>query len=248
MPPRIPPDRIESVVVAAARVFVRHGYRRAQVQDVADELGVAKGTVYGYAESKEALFAAAIRYGDGQEPLPGVADLPLPTPPAGAVEALVAERLGAEVAQLAVVRAAAAPDATVSVGDVVLDLYARLARHRIAIKIVDRCAPELPDLGRVWFGDGRAAQVGVLDSYLTGLANAGRLTLPGPAPLVARTIVESCALWAVHCHFDPGAVLGGSGSGVDDGAAIDDPAVAAMLATLFTKATAYAGSALSPAT
>jgi len=102
--------------------------------------------------------------------------------------------------------------------------------------------------GRVWFGDGRAAQVGVLDSYLTGLADAGRLTLPGPAPLVARTIVESCALWAVHCHFDPGAVLGGSGSGVDDGAAIVDPAVAAMLATLFTKATAYAGSALSPAT
>lgn len=236
MPPRIPPDRIGSVVVAAARVFVRHGYRRAQVQDVADELGVAKGTVYGYAESKEALFAAAIRYGDGLEPLPGVADMPLPTPPAGAVEVLVAERLGAEVAQLAVVRATA--DATVSVGDVVLDLYARLARHRVAIKIVDRCAPELPDLGRVWFGDGRAAQVGVLDSYLTRLAGAGRLTLPGPAPLVARTIVESCALWAVHCHFDPGAVLEGdpgAAGGTDD--LIDDGSVAAMLAALFSRAT-----------
>jgi len=227
------------VVAAAARVFVRHGYRRAQVQDVADELGVAKGTVYGYAESKEALFAAAIRYGDGLEPLPGVADLPLPTPPAGAVEALVSQRLGAEVAQLAVVRAAAAPDATVSVGDVVLDLYARLARHRIAIKIVDRCAAELPDLGRVWFGDGRAAQVGVLDSYLSRLAGAGSLTLPGPAPLVARTIVESCALWAVHCHFDPGAAVADDARGAagSAGAVIDDESVAAMLAALFSRAT-----------
>lgn len=239
MPPRIPPERIGAVVAAAARVFVRHGYRRAQVQDVADELGVAKGTVYGYAASKEALFAAAVRYGDGLEPLPGVGDLPLPTPPDGAVAALVAERLGAEVAQLAVVRATSSGDgAAVAVGDVVLDLYARLARHRVAIKIVDRCAAELPELGRVWFGDGRQAQVGILDSYLTGLERAGRIALPGPPALVARTIVEACALWAVHCHFDPAATLDGVGPAADAAdAAVDDDAVAAMLAALFTRAT-----------
>ena len=27
---------------------------------------------------------------------------------------------------------------------------------------------ELPELGRVWFGDGRRAQVGILDAYLSG--------------------------------------------------------------------------------
>ena len=238
MPPRIPPDRVGTVVVAAARVFVRHGYRRAQVQDVADELGVAKGTVYGYAASKEALLAAAIRYGDGLEPLPGVSDLPLPTPPEGAVAELVTERLGAEVAQLAVVRASGGDGGApgVTVADVVLDLYARLARHRIAIKIVDRCGAELPELGRVWFGDGRRAQVGVLDAYLSGLERAGRLTLPGPAPLVARTIVESCALWAVHCHFDPAAALDPDAADGTD--AVDDAAVAPMLAALFTRGTA----------
>lgn len=241
MPPRIPPDRIGSVVVAAARVFVRHGYRRAQVQDVADELGVAKGTVYGYAASKEALLGAAIRYGDGLEPLPGVSDLPLPTPPAGAVAELVTKRLGAEVAQLAVVRASGGDGDTpgVTVAHVVLDLYARLARHRIAIKIVDRCGAELPELGRVWFGDGRRAQVGILDAYLSGLERAGQLTLPGPAPLVARTIVESCALWAVHCHFDPAAALDpDAANGTDSVDAVDDAAVAPMLAALFTRATA----------
>jgi hypothetical protein len=34
------------------------------MQDVADVLGLAKGTLYGYAASKDALFAAAVRYGD----------------------------------------------------------------------------------------------------------------------------------------------------------------------------------------
>jgi hypothetical protein len=34
---------------------------------------------------------------------------------------------------------------------------ARLARHRVAIKLVDRCAPGLPDLAKVWFGAGRGA-------------------------------------------------------------------------------------------
>lgn len=235
MPPRIPSDRIEAVVTAAARVFVAHGYRRAQIQDVADALGVAKGTVYGYAESKEALFAAAIRYGDGFEPLPQVGDLPLPTPPPGAAAALVADRLGAEVAELAVVKAMSRPgESHVGIGDVVLDLYSRLARHRVAIKIVDRCAPELPELGQVWFGSGRQAQVGVLETYLTRLEQSGRLVLPGPASLVSRTIVESCALWAVHCHFDPAATLKPT---TDTATDVDDTVVAAMLAALFARAT-----------
>lgn len=228
MPPRIPADRIGAVIAASAQVFVTHGYRRAQVQDVAEALGVAKGTVYGYARSKEALFAAAIRYGDGLEPLPAVGDLPLPTPHDGAVVALVSERLGAEVAQLTLVKAAGdSSGERATMGAVVLDLYARLARHRVAIKLVDRCAPELPELGEVWFGAGRRAQVGALESYLAGRAATGELVLPGPAALVARTVVETCALWAVHCHFDPSPTPGG----------IDDDAVAAMLGTLFTRAT-----------
>jgi hypothetical protein len=50
---------------------------------------------------------------------------------------------------------------------------------------------------------------------------------------VARTIVESCALWAVHCHFDPAALL----AEAESPDAVDDVAVAAMLATLFSRAT-----------
>ena len=124
---------------------------------------------------------------------------------------MVAGRLGGEIADLNLVKALIDPlpaDATPAdlrseFAGIVTDLYARLARHRIAIKLVDRCAPELPDLAEVWFGAGRAAHVGGVEEYLVRRQHAGTVSLPGPAPLVARTIVELCALWAVHCHFDP---------------------------------------------
>jgi len=87
--------------------------------------------------------------------------------------------------------------------EIVTDLYLRLGRHRVSIKPVDRCAPELPELGAVWFGLGRGGQVTALTDYLTRRATGGALRLPGPAPMVARTILETCVLWAVHLHGDP---------------------------------------------
>lgn len=46
------------ILEAAVSAFSRYGFRRASVDDVAREAGVAKGTIYLYHESKEALFRA----------------------------------------------------------------------------------------------------------------------------------------------------------------------------------------------
>jgi AcrR family transcriptional regulator len=237
----IPADRFAAVVATAAQVFITHGYQRAQVQDVADALGLGKGTLYGYAQGKAALFAVAVRYADGHETLPTPADLPVPAPAIGEVATLVADRLAGEIAELRLVRTLAAPsppaakqaDADAEFAGIVTDLYQRLARHRVAIKIVDRCAPELPELAHVWFGAGRQAQVGAMEQYLARRHRAGTLTLPGPVELVARTIVELCALWAVHCHFDPAPPP----PGAPRPNRVDDTAVAAMLAHLLVRAT-----------
>ena len=51
----IPVGRLEHLVDCATSVFIDQGYRRTQMADVADALGVAKGTLYLYVESKEAL-------------------------------------------------------------------------------------------------------------------------------------------------------------------------------------------------
>jgi AcrR family transcriptional regulator len=45
----------EKVLEAAVKVFDRTGYRSASVQDVADEAGIVKGTLYHYIRAKEDL-------------------------------------------------------------------------------------------------------------------------------------------------------------------------------------------------
>lgn len=48
--------RAEQIVAAARRLFVRHGYRRASMDDIAAEAGVAKATLYLHFDGKEAIF------------------------------------------------------------------------------------------------------------------------------------------------------------------------------------------------
>jgi AcrR family transcriptional regulator len=229
----IPPDRLPVVVDAAARVFITHGYRRAQVQDVAEALGLAKGTLYGYAATKEALFAAALRYADGVEPTPEVSALPLPTPRTGELADLVAGRLGAELPDLELSRALSRSgrprtpaEAADELSAIVVDLYRRLARHRVAIKLVDRCAPELPELASVWLDAGRGAQMSAMERYLQDREEAGVLQIPGSVQVVARTAIELCVLWAVHCHFDPAPPQRTS---------IDDDTIAATVASMIAR-------------
>jgi AcrR family transcriptional regulator len=47
--------RDHEVVEAAAKVFYERGYADASVQDVADELGILKGSLYHYIDTKEDL-------------------------------------------------------------------------------------------------------------------------------------------------------------------------------------------------
>lgn len=219
-------DRFPQLVSAAAETFIAQGYQRTQMQDVADRLSVAKGTVYGYVESKAALLGAALRYADGIEPPPALDELPLPTPGEGELVAMVTDRLRGEAAELRLAQALSPSDSDPGELKLIIeDLYHRLARHRVSIKLIDRCAPELPDLAQVWFGLGRAGQVAALTEYLDRHATTGSLHLPGPVRVVARTILETCVLWAVHLHWDP------AGS---DTTRPDGDTIAATLAGLLT--------------
>ena len=60
----IPKDRFQDLLEAATAVFLEQGYRRTQMADVAARMGVAKGTLYLYVESKDALFDAVLRHAD----------------------------------------------------------------------------------------------------------------------------------------------------------------------------------------
>ena len=53
--------RRQAILAAALDVFSRHGFATARLDDVAAKAGIAKGTLYLYFASKEALFEELIR-------------------------------------------------------------------------------------------------------------------------------------------------------------------------------------------
>lgn len=217
------------LISTAVSTFVSHGYARAQVEDVADRMGVAKGTVYGYVSSKDALFRLALAHGDGLTPLPDAANLPLDVDDLPEPAVFVAQRLAAGLEQMTLLAAAASPavDAAAEVERIVRDLLERLMRDRTVIKLVDRCAAEFPELAELWFGSGRWSQVDVLADYLSRQAAAGRLHLPGDPGVIARSVIELCAMWAVHLHWDP------SPRFVDDGMVLTTvPAMVRQMVTV----------------
>jgi len=203
----MPLGRFAELVDAATKAFVARGYRLTQMSDVASALGVAKGTLYGYVESKEALFDAAVRFADGQTPLPESSALPLLTPAAGSTVAFVQARLLDEVKELELVRVLSRPAGIPADPDefarVVGDLFARMSRNRRALKLVDRCAVDHPGLAAVWFEQGRYGQVALLAHYLEKGIAAGQLRPVPNVQLAARMVLETVSLWAIHMPWDP---------------------------------------------
>jgi AcrR family transcriptional regulator len=174
------------------------------MDDVAEALGVAKGTVYLYVESKEALFDLVCRSAD--RPLAPPGELPVKSPVPGTTVQYIADRLtaGQVMPALAEALGGRRRDTGDEVAGVVGDIYDALARNRVGIKLVDRSARDIPELGQLWFGGGRGFLVDALAHYLSERVRTGRLRAPVDTAVAARFIVETCAFWAVHRHWDVG--------------------------------------------
>jgi AcrR family transcriptional regulator len=202
----IPQHRFNNLIEAATQVFITQGYRRTQMADVAKAMGLAKGTLYGYVESKAALFDAALRYGDHPGPIAPPARFPIPTPEEGATLQFVEKRVQQE-AQLENLDRALREHRVASprqeLESIVRELYGRLSRNRVGIKLVDRCAADYPALAAVWFRVGRLGLLEPLTHYLEMRARGGQLRPLPDLALAARVLLETIVLWAVHRHWDP---------------------------------------------
>ncbi|MBI4514252.1 MAG: TetR family transcriptional regulator [Deltaproteobacteria bacterium] len=202
---KIPDRRFEELADCAARVFIDQGYRRTQMADVAEALGVAKGTLYLYVESKEALFDLALRCADTHERVRQPAALPIATPKPGATAAYVRDRLAAN--QVPALAAALAKkrvtDPAEELAEVVRELYAVLARNRRSIKLLDTSARDLPELAALWFEAGRDGLMATLAQYLERRIRSGKLRAVPDVTAAARLIIETTVFWAVHRHWDP---------------------------------------------
>ena len=206
MPRSIPEDRFQELVEAATAVFLEQGYRRTQIADVAARMGLSKGSVYTYVESKEALFDCVLRFADRSERIDLPDTLPVATPRPDATLEIVKRRLAEEgtlPALTAALSRARVVDARSELETVLGELYDALARHRTVIKLLDRCAADYPELAKVWYGAGREGALSLLSRYLDERARRGRLRRFENSAVAARIVLETLVFWAVHRHWDP---------------------------------------------
>lgn len=142
-------QKIEAILDAATRVFLRRGYANASMDAIAGEAGVSKTTVYSHFGSKEALFGAIIEERCRRRLAPVAAG------PRGAGEPRAALAAVAEE----IMEAMVAPDS--------------LALYRVIIAE----APRFPDLGRITHQHGARAAIRSLARYLAEQTALGRLAV-----------------------------------------------------------------------
>jgi AcrR family transcriptional regulator len=198
-------DRLDQIVAAATRVFTRAGYRRAQMAEIAREMGVAPGTLYLYVEGKEALFALAIERAWGDRTPMDPDTLPLPTPPRDAIVARVRERLKKALAMPALTAALAreAPeDARPEFRKLVGELYDAIHRSRKARDLLGASALDWPELNALYYHEARREILERLTEYLSRRAREGRLLPLSHPPTAARLILETTAWFARHRYGD----------------------------------------------
>lgn len=202
----IPSGRLEQLVDCATRVFIDQGYRRTQMADVAAALGVAKGTLYLYVESKEALFDLVTRYADAERPFDNPPALPVPSPKAGTTLEFVRQRL-LENRAFPNLSAALArqrvTDVPREIETIVIELYGTMSRNRFGLKLLDRAAQDMPELAALWFDGARGGLIVALGQYLEDRIRRGKLRAVPDTAVAARLIIETTVFWAVHRHWDP---------------------------------------------
>jgi AcrR family transcriptional regulator len=201
-----PDTRLRELIEAATAVFIAQGYQRTQMADVAAAMGVAKGTLYLYVESKEALFDLALRHADAPGPLALPRSLPVRTPPSGRTLRYVRERLAGDPASPVLERALVVDGTrqpSREVETILRELYRAMARNRTGIKLVDRCAADYPELAKVWFTMGREGLLAQLTQYLELGIHGGWLHAVPDVGAAARLVLETLVFWAVHRHWDP---------------------------------------------
>ena len=148
---RTPDEGLVELVDAATAVLSRKSVARAQMSDVAAEMGVSAGNLYNYVESKDVLLPLVLRRAlDGE--LPDAGALPIPANPRHETIAWLDRRLDwtsdFPVMETALARRRPA-DLAQEVGDIAVELYDVLVRVRPVVAVLERSGGDIPELAAI---------------------------------------------------------------------------------------------------
>ncbi len=192
--------RLREIGDAALAAFGRDGYRNTQVADVARIAGVAPGTIYLYAPSKEALFALALQRAQSQDTDPE---------PMSSEELLTRVKEGflRQSGSSWLTELRGASGGLPELEPVLRTFWARLTAAAPAIRLIERCARDWPELAEAFYVHVRQRSIRELAAYLSEGGRQG-VVRPTPEPAVAaRLIIETAAWFALHRQGDPDGYL-----------------------------------------
>lgn len=198
-------EKLDQIVDAAHRVFIRDGFRLARVEEIAETAEVAPGTIYRYVEGKEALFELSVREAFG-ESLPDVDALPYDSEIGPNLIEWIWERLR-EVSSFERLRAAASrdepDDARAEFLEVVEEVWDWESRYWPAIELLEKVAREWPELDLLFYRQFRRELLGLAAGWLDRRMERGHLlSYPDPGT-AARMIAETITFFAMHRHVRP---------------------------------------------
>ena len=207
------PRKFAAIVEASAQVFARLGFKRAQMQDIATQAGVALGTIYRYSKSKTALFDAAVRWGFG-EPLPRVRKRLDRAEPSRRSIADFVRKKADEVDYFpeltACVTSPGAEPADAELRRITEEVFRTLDHYHLVISIVEQSAMEWPELARLFDQQMRKPLLDKLVAFFEARCDAGALRTPPDLAIGARYVLELCA------EFTKGRKLSPSGDNYCD--------------------------------
>jgi AcrR family transcriptional regulator len=200
---------LDRIVDAAALIFIAAGYRNARMEMVAERAEVAVGTLYRYAANKEALFELVLRRAF-HDPEVGDVELPFqPTESQGYVEHIW--RRLTDVSPFIVLRNAARTkrplDPEEEFRHVVEELYDWQSRYWRALKIIERCARDWPELAHLFYHQFRRELFDLGATYLEKRMRDGWLRAYPDTGVAVRLIGENVAFFAMHRHTAPDSVM-----------------------------------------
>ncbi len=196
--------RLREFIATATGIFLERGYRRTKMADVTQAMGLSEGAIYRYFEGKEALFDLVVRSTPDLEGAVEVEQIPVPNPPPGATFDYLRQAIAERASFASLRQALDGPGDETSpqheLEAIVREIYATTYRFRVALRLIDRCSMDWPELAALW-GDGALLQLeNELTTYLRDRIERGRLR-PVPAPrATARVILEMIGWFALHQH------------------------------------------------
>ena len=229
MPRKRPPQRIDQIADAATEVFIQQGYGPAKIAHIARVARVGPGTIYLYAQGKEALFDLAVRRAL-EDASVWTLKFPHPNPGPGELADALWRCLqhAAHFPQLWLAADSPAPkQVEPEVTGIVTELYRWLFRYRRAIKLVERCGGDWPDVSQVFYRRFWRGGVRRLADYFERRIREKALPPRPDALAAAHLVVESLTWMAVHRPWTADAAP------LSDGV-IEDTAVSMVSAAITT--------------